>query len=87
MKSSTYASLVTVVFINHKNKVSKSIESVIRTTDKLAKQIGLDNELSHMTKYRIISQLINSKILEKSKTKKNIKLRLSKKILRLLADW
>jgi len=56
VKSSTYASLVTIVFINinHRNKVSKSVESVIRTTNKLAKGIGLKNDLLHMAKYRII---------------------------------
>jgi hypothetical protein len=86
VKSSTYASLVTIVFINHKDKVSKSIESVIRTTDRLAKEIGLKNDLSHMTKYRIISQLINSNILENSKTKKNIKLSLSKRISNALIN-
>lgn len=59
MKSLTYASLVTIVFINYKNKVSKSIESVMRTTDKLAKDVGLKNDLLHMAKYRIIFSFFN----------------------------
>jgi len=59
VKYSTFASLVTTVFINHRNKASKSIESVIRTTDKLAKDVGLKNDLLHMAKYRIIFSFFN----------------------------
>jgi hypothetical protein len=80
MKSSTYASLVTVVFLTHRNAVSKSIESAIRVTDKLCKQLGLVNDISHMTKYRIISDLIQSKILISIKTAKQKKVRLAQKI-------
>jgi hypothetical protein len=80
MKSSTYASLVTVVFLTHRNAVSKSIESAIRATDTLCKQLGLVNDLSHMTKFRIISDLIQSKILVSIKTAKQKKVRLAQKI-------
>ena len=52
MKSSTYSSLVTIVFLQHKNDISKSIESVIRTTDHLCKKLNFRNDLSHMTKYK-----------------------------------
>jgi hypothetical protein len=55
MKSSTYGSLVTIVFLTHKDAMSKSIKSAIRVTDALCKQLGIINNLSHMTKYRIIS--------------------------------
>jgi hypothetical protein len=80
MRSSTYASLVTVVFLTHRTSVSKSIESAIRTTDKLCDDLKLTNTLSHMTKYRIISDLIQSKILVTIQTKKQKKLRLAQKI-------
>ena len=81
MKSSTYASLVTIIFVTYKNKMSRSIESAIRTTDKLCSDLKLKNDLSHMTKYRIISDLLQSGILTTRKTRKNKKLRLSKKII------
>ena len=84
MKSSTYASLVTIVFLTHRNAVSKSIESALRATDKLCEQLTLPNTLSHMTKYRIISNLIQSKILVTIQTKKQKKLRLAQKISELL---
>ncbi|MCK5258183.1 MAG: hypothetical protein KAJ69_01590, partial [Thermoplasmatales archaeon] len=74
MKSSTYASLVTIIFLKHKSKMSRSIESAIRTTDKFCKNLKLKNDLSHMTKYRIISDLLQSGILITRKTRKNKKL-------------
>jgi hypothetical protein len=80
IKSPTYASIATIVFIKHKNQISKSIESAIRATDNLCKQFGLANNLSHMTKYRIISDLIQSKILTSTKTAKQKKLKLAQKI-------
>ena len=80
MKSSTYASVVTMVFLKHKNHVSKSIESVIRTTDMYCKKLDLDNNLSHMTKYRITSDLLKSNILNKRGTSKNVKLSLSESV-------
>jgi hypothetical protein len=84
MKSSTYASLVIIVFLQHRNAMSRSIESVIRTTDQLCKKLGYHHNLSHMTKYRIISDLIESKILTARKTKKNIKITLSYRIHSIL---
>ena len=80
MKSSTYASIVTIVFLKHKDHVSKSIESVIRTTDMYCKKLNIDNDLSHMTKYRIANELLRSNILNKTETSKNIKLSLSNDI-------
>ena len=84
MKSSTYASLATIVFLKHKDKISKSIASVIRTTDKLCNQLGFQNDLSHMTKYRIIKDLLQSKILAARETSKNKELRITKEIIDLL---
>jgi len=81
LKSSTYTSLVTIIFLKHKSKMSNSIESAIRTTDKLCYDLKLKNDLSHMTKYRIIVDLLQSGILTTRKTRKNKKLRLSKKII------
>ncbi|MEA3458511.1 MAG: hypothetical protein U9R21_07525 [Candidatus Thermoplasmatota archaeon] len=81
MKSSIYASLVSVVFIKHRDKISTSIDGAIRAVDGLCEDIGLECDLSHMTKYRIISDLLESKILVSRKTKKNRKLRMSKRIL------
>ena len=86
MKSSTYSSLVTIVFLQHKNDISKSIESVIRSADSLGKQLGLQNDLSHMTKYRVVSDLLQSFILTAQKTNKNKKLRLSQKIIHLYSE-
>ena len=80
MKSSTYASIITIVFLKHKNHVSKSIESVIRTTDMYCKKLNLDNDLSQMTKYRITNELLKSNILSKVGTSKNVKLSLSSNI-------
>jgi hypothetical protein len=84
MKSSTYASLVTIVFLTHRNAISKSIESAIRSTDTLCAKLGNENDLSHMTKYRIISDLIRSKVLVTIQTKKQKKLRLAQKISELV---
>ena len=81
MKSSTYASLVTLVFLKHRDKISRSIESVIRTTDKLCGDLGLENDISHMTKYRIISDLLQSKILAVRNTSKNKRLKLSENVV------
>ena len=86
MKPSTYASLVTIVFLTHRNALSKSIESAIRVTDSLCKQIGLVNDLSHMTKYRIITDLVQSKILISINTAKQKKLRLAAKITTLFPE-
>jgi hypothetical protein len=80
MKSSTYGSVVTIVFLTHKDAMTKSIESAIRATDALCKQLGITNNLSHMTKYRIISDLIQSRILVSISTSKKKKVRLSGKI-------
>jgi hypothetical protein len=86
MKPSTYASLVTIVFLTHRNAISKSIESAIRVTDNLCKQFGLVNDLSHMTKYRIITDLVQSKILISINTAKQKKLRLAAKISSLFPE-
>lgn len=83
MKSSTYASLVTLIFLKHRGKVSKSIESVIGATDCLCAELELEDDLSHMTKYRIISELLQSKILVVRKTSKNKRLKLSKNIIEI----
>jgi hypothetical protein len=80
MKPSTYGSLVTIIFLTHQDAVCKSIESAIRVTDLLCHQIGIRNDLSHMTKYRIIADLIDSGILVSINTNKQRKLRLAKKI-------
>ncbi|MBN1860072.1 MAG: hypothetical protein JW840_01270 [Candidatus Thermoplasmatota archaeon] len=81
MKPSTYASLVTLVFLSHQDELCKSIESAIRVTDALCKDFGIANNLSHMTKYRVIADLIESKILVSINTAKKRKLRLSKKVV------
>ena len=86
MKPSTYASLVTIVFLTHQNAICKSIESAIRATDKFSTQLGLANDLSHMTKYRIIADLIQSKILISINTAKQKKLRLAAKISTLFPE-
>ena len=84
MKSSTYASIATIVFVTHPNAVSKSIESVIRSADSLCADLGMSSTLSHMTRYRVIADLLQEHILVAQKTKKNIKLRFSQKISNLL---
>jgi len=84
LKSSTYASLISIVFIKHRDKISTSIDGAIRAVDNFCKDMGLECKLSHMTKYRIISDLLESKILVSRKNKKNRKLKMSKKILDVL---
>lgn len=84
MKSSTYTSLVLIIFLTHRSAISKSIESVIRSTDQLAVKLGYKTTPSRMTKYRIINDLLTSQILSARKTKKNVKLRLSPKINHVL---
>jgi len=86
LKPATYASLATLVFVAHRNDVCKSIESAIRSTDALCKHYGLINDLSHMTKYRIIADLINSKILVCKTTAKQKKVKLAQKVLELLPE-
>jgi len=84
MKSTTYASLVTIVFVIHKNHIATSIDGALREVDALCKELGLKCDLSHMTKYRIISNMLEQGILSTRKSKKNKKLRLSKPIRDLL---
>ena len=84
LKSSTYAGLVMIVFVNHRHEVSRSIESAIRATNALCAQLGLDDDLSHMTKYRIITELLQSRMLVAVHTKKCTKLRLAQKISEIL---
>lgn len=84
MKSSTYASIVTIVFLKHRNHMSKSIKGVIRTADAYCKKLNLENDLSNMTKYRITNELLSSDILSKVETPKNVKLSLSDNIKRIL---
>ena len=86
MKPSTYASLATLIFIAHRNDICKSIESAIRSTDALCRHYGLVNDLSHMTKYRIIADLIQSNILVCRTTAKHKKVKLAKKIQELLPE-
>ena len=47
-------------------------------------ELKLENDLSHMTKYRIISDMLKNKILSTRKTSRNRKLRLSKNIINIL---
>ena len=80
MKSSTYGSIATIVFIKNKEKVCKSLDSAIKVTDNYCKKLSLNNELSYMTKYRIINELVKSNVLIDDKNKKNRKISLSNKI-------
>jgi len=78
MKSTTYASLVTIVFVLHRDHIATSIDGALREVDALCEKLGLECDLSHMTKYRIVSDMLKHHILITRKTKKNKKLRLSK---------
>jgi len=84
MKSTTYSSLVTIVFVIHKNHIATSIDGALREVDSLCKDLGLKCDLSHMTKYRIISDMLEHGVLTTRKGKKNKKLRLSKPIRDIL---
>jgi enamine deaminase RidA (YjgF/YER057c/UK114 family) len=84
MKSTTYASLVTIVFVIHRNHIATSIDGALREVDNLCEELGLDCDLSHMTKYRIVSDMLKHKVLVTRKTKKNKKLRLSKQLRDML---
>jgi len=83
MKPSTYASLVTIVFLLHRNARSKSIASVIRSTDQLCGVLGYTNTVSRMTKYRIVRELLAFDILRAHATSKNKKVYLSPGIVEL----
>jgi len=80
VKSSTYASLVTILFVTHRNAISKSIESAIRATDTLCMKLGIENDLSHMTKHRVVKELVQSKVLVSIPTKKQKKLHLAQRV-------
>ncbi len=80
MKSTTYASLVTIIFVVHRDHIATSIDGALREVDALCEELGLHCDLSHMTKYRIISDMLKHNLLITRKTKKNKKLRLSKAI-------
>jgi enamine deaminase RidA (YjgF/YER057c/UK114 family) len=84
MKSTTYASLVTIVFVVHRNHIATSIDGALREVDALCEELGLTCDLSHMTKYRIVSDMLKHKLLVTRKTNKNKKLRLSKQIRDLI---
>jgi len=71
MKSTTYASLVTIIFVVHKDHIATSIDGALREVDQLCKELGLQCDLSHMTKYRIISDMLKHNLLITRKTKKN----------------
>lgn len=86
MKSYTYASLATIVFIKHRASISRSIESVIRSTDALAQRLGHDPTLSHMTKYRIITDLMENDILKLHSSKRRRRLRVADEIISYLQD-
>lgn len=83
MKPSTYASLVTIVFLLHRNAQSKSIASVIRSTDQLCELLGYEDGISRMTKYRIVRELLSHDILRAHETSKNKKVYLSPGIVGL----
>jgi len=80
MKSTTYASLVTIVFVIHKDHIATSIDGALREVDSLCDKLGLSCDLSHMTKYRIVKDMLENNILITRKTNKNKKLRLSKAV-------
>ena len=84
MKSSIYGSIATIAFIKNKGKICKSIEGAIKVTDKYCEELNLENDLSHMTKYRIINDLISSNIFVGKKESKECKLKLSSEINSLI---
>ncbi len=84
MKSSTYGSIATIAFVKNKDKVCKSVDSAIKVTDRYCKELNLQNNFSYMTKYRILNDLIVSKILSDKKEKKKRKLKLSNEINKFL---
>jgi len=78
--------MVTIVFMLHKDARSKSIASVIRSTDQLCDLLGVQNSISRMTKYRIVSELLRQNILQATPTAKNKKIFLSPTIDDLLEE-
>lgn len=84
IKPSTYASLITIVFLIHKKSISKSIASVIRSTDQLCDILGYTNNIGRMTKYRIVAELLRHDILRAESTAKNKKIFLSPTVYTLL---
>jgi len=86
MKPSAYASMVTIVFLLHKHARSKSIASVIRSTDQLCGLLGFDATVSRMTKYRIVAELLHQNILCATSTAKNKKISLSPALMDFLEE-
>jgi len=57
-----------------------SIQQVVKLTDSLAEKFKLEPDLSYMTKYLIIKNLVNSELLIIQKKGKNKKVKLPQKV-------
>lgn len=66
MKSSTYSILVLLVFIHNIEKGEcESIKQLIQVADKLASKLSINVDISYMTKYNVIRDLLKQGILIK----------------------
>jgi hypothetical protein len=80
MKSSTYGSFVMLMFIRNIDKTyCDSIQQVVNLTDSLAAKFGISVELSYMTRYLIVKNLVSEGILIMQRSGKNQKIKLSQK--------
>lgn len=87
MKASTYGSLIMLMFIRNIDKTyCSSIQQVINLTDALADKFKLETDLSYMTKYLIVKNLVESGILVMQKKGKNRKIKLTQKVKRYAVE-
>lgn len=81
MNASTYGSLIMLMFIRNIDKTyCSSIQQVINLTDSLADKFKLKIDLSYMTRYLIVKNLVESGILIMQKKGKNRKIKLAQKV-------
>jgi hypothetical protein len=87
MKTSTYGFLTLLVFIKNKDKpYCPSIKQLIDATDILANKLGCkDINISLATKYNIIKELEKQNLLISWKKGKQMRLKLSEKMISYLS--
>ena len=87
MHTPTYATLILLLFIKNINsRQANSIKQVIDLTDALAQKLGYSLDISYMTKFNIVKDMIATNILVGKHTKKRVTVRLSTKIRRVIVE-
>ena len=79
--SRMYSCLILLLFTKNINKeYLNSIRSLTKVVDKLAQKLDLEINLTYMSKYNIIKNLVNCGILVEEKDNNKIKIALSDKL-------